>query len=73
MRTEFESRVLEDLSTLKAQMRLLVGNGQPGRVRLIEDRLQEHESALQRGKALIIALLPALGIMHLILHFAGKH
>ena len=69
----FERQVLQDLSTLKANMRVLLGNGQPGRVRLIEDRLEKHETLIQRGTALIIALLPALGIMHLILHFAGKH
>ena len=73
MRTDFEERVLADLVELKALVKTLVGNGQPGRVRLIEERLERHDAVLQRGKALMIALLPALGIMHLILHFAGKH
>jgi hypothetical protein len=73
MRDDFQSRVLEDLSTLKAQMRVLVGNGQPGRVRLIEERLELHEALLQRGKALLIALVPALTVLQIILHFAEKH
>lgn len=73
MRTEFEERVLADLVELKALVKTLVGNGQPGRIRLIEDRLEKHEAMMQRGKTLAIALLPALGIMHLILHLAGKH
>lgn len=70
---DFESQVLADLSELKAQMRVLAGNGQPGRVNLIEQRLDRHETALQRAKGLIIVLLPALTAMHLILHFALKH
>lgn len=73
MRTEFEERVLADLVELKALVKTLVGNGQPGRVRLIEEHLEKHEAMMQRGKTLVIALLPVLGIMHLILHFAGKH
>ena len=73
MTSEFERTVLADLVELKSLVKTLVGNGQPGRVRLIEERLERHEGMLQRGKALIIALLPVLGIMHLVLHFAGKH
>ena len=69
----FEEQVLADLAILKTHMRTLVGNGQPGRVRLVEERLEHHEAMIQRGKTLVIALVPALGIFHLILHFAGKH
>ena len=68
--TSFEERVLADLSQLKAQMTILVGNGQPGRVRVAEQRLDRHEAILQRGRGLIIVLVPALTAMHLILHFA---
>jgi hypothetical protein len=68
-----ERTVLADLVELKALVRTLVGNGQPGRVRLIEERLERHEALLQRGKAVVFLLVPALGLMHLILHFAGKH
>jgi hypothetical protein len=73
MRDEFERQVLADLIELKALVRTLVGNGQPGRVRLLEERMEQHEAMIQRGKMLIVALVPALGIFHLILHFAGKH
>ena len=73
MSEKFEAQVLADLAVLKAQLRELIGNGQPGRIQRIEDRLQLHDAMMQRGKALIIAFLPALGIFHLVLHFAGKH
>lgn len=73
MTAEFERQVLADLVELKALVRTLIGNGQPGRIRLIEERVEQHEAMMQRGKALLIALLPALGIFHLILHFALKH
>ena len=35
----WEQQVLEKLGRLEAQMDMLVGNGQPGRVRLIEERV----------------------------------
>jgi hypothetical protein len=71
--TDFQKTVLADLAELKAQMKSLAGNGQPGRVRAIEDRLDRHEAILQRGRGLIIVLVPALTVMHLILHFALKN
>jgi hypothetical protein len=37
--------VLEKLGQLQAKMDMLVGNGQPGRVKLVEDRL----TALERN------------------------
>jgi hypothetical protein len=46
--TEFEKAVLSDLSILKTEMKLLLGNGQPGRVRQLEDRVEKHERAMQR-------------------------
>ncbi len=73
MTSEFERRVLADLVELKALVRTLVGNGQPGRVQLMEQRLEQHEAMLQRGKALVIAMFPLLGLLHLILHLSGKH
>lgn len=36
---DFRQQVLEKLGRLEAQMDMLVGNGQPGRVRLIEERV----------------------------------
>lgn len=42
---DFQHAVLEKLSRLEAQMATLVGNGQPGRMTLAEDRI----TALERN------------------------
>ena len=36
---EFQLRVLEKLGRLEAKMDMLAGNGQPGRMALVEDRV----------------------------------
>lgn len=36
---DFQREVLEKLARLEAKMDMLVGNGQPGRIKLAEDRL----------------------------------
>lgn len=36
---EFQNKVLEKLGRLEAKMDMLAGNGQPGRMKLAEDRL----------------------------------
>ena len=43
--SEFQQEVLEKLGLLEAKVDMLVGNGQPGRVKLVEDRL----TALERN------------------------
>ena len=48
----FETQVLSDLSVLKSQMKELLGNGQPGRLHGIEQRVDSHEAALQRAKGI---------------------
>ncbi len=48
--TDFEARVLEDLSALKSQMAALIGVGQPGRLNQLEDRVARHERTVQRLK-----------------------
>ncbi len=72
IKRDFEAQVLADLAVVKAELRALTGNGQPGRIRLIEQRIERHEVMMQRGKTILLGLLPALGVLQLILHFAGK-
>lgn len=72
--TEFEGRVLADLSVLKSQMHEVLGIGQPGRLAHIEGRMQEHERTLQRFKG----FASAFGLVLTMAHFAidlvvGKH
>ncbi|MGH9641513.1 MAG: hypothetical protein ACRD3Q_03735 [Terriglobales bacterium] len=40
---DFQLNVLEKLGRLEAMMDMLVGNGQPGRMRLVEDRIMTLE------------------------------
>lgn len=63
---EFEQTVLSDLAELKAQMRALVGNGQPGRVQGLEARVERHEAFLQRAGG----VGAALGGLMTLVHFA---
>ncbi len=63
--TEFEQQVLEDLAALKSEMRALLGNGQPGRLRQLEQRVDQHEVLVQRVAgvgALVGALLTAVHV-----------
>lgn len=46
--TDFEQRVLEDLSALKVQVHQLMGIGQPGRMQMLEERVECHERKMQR-------------------------
>jgi hypothetical protein len=62
--TDFERQVLADLSELKAQMRALMGNGQPGRVRELERRVAQHEAFVQRAGGLGAALALGLTLIH---------
>lgn len=63
--TEFEKQVLADLATLKTEMKNLLGNGQPGRLRQIEQRVEKHESLVQR----VAGVGTVLGFLLTAVHF----
>ncbi len=65
--TNFEERVLRDLGELKAHMRWIVGNGNEGKIKELEGRIQKHEAALQRTAGLGVAAGILLTLMHLVL------
>jgi hypothetical protein len=72
--TEFEGRVLADLSVLKSQMAELVGIGQPGRLTQLEARAERHERSVQRLKGLTGAFGGLVTAVLLAMqYFAGKH
>lgn len=69
---EFQSRVLSDLAVLKKQMELLLGNGQPGLLQQLREKVDEHERAIQRaygwgaaGGMLVTLVNLALGALRL--------
>jgi len=43
--SDFQGEVLEKLGRLEAKMDMLVGSGQPGRVKLVEDRVTNSKKA----------------------------
>ena len=71
--TEFERRVLEDLAMLKTQMRALLGNGQPGRLQLIETSVKRHEEELQRFAGAGMLLGALLTLLHLGIDLFRRH
>jgi hypothetical protein len=67
--TEFEKQVLADLATLKTEMKLLLGNGQPGRVARLESRVEQHERVVQRMNGVGALLGVVLTLVHLAIDF----
>jgi len=63
--TDFEKQVLADLAALKVQMQSLLGNGQPGRLREAELRVERHEAFVQRVGGLGVVLGTLLTLIHL--------
>ncbi len=62
--TEFETQVVADLSVLKSQMRALMGIGQPGRLTMLEERVERQERLLQRMKGWAGAISALLTLVH---------
>jgi hypothetical protein len=62
---EFERTVLADLATLKAEMKILLGNGQPGRLRQLESRVEQHERLVQRASGIGALMGVLLTLVHL--------
>jgi len=62
--TEFEQKVLSDLSELKAHMRWLVGNGNEGKIQELAERVERHEAFLQRLTGIGTALACLLTVVH---------
>jgi hypothetical protein len=71
---DFEKLVIQDLSVLKSQMQQLMGIGQPGRLHILEERVEMHEKSVQRMKGLAAAFGGLLTIIHLAIAWvSGKH
>ena len=62
--TEFEQRVLTDISELKAHMRWVVGNGNEGKMQELEERVGRHEAYLQRFGGIATAMAGLLTLVH---------
>jgi hypothetical protein len=71
--TDFEKQVLADLAVLKAEMHSLVGNGQPGRLRELELRVERHEALIQRGAGIGALIAFLLTIFHMAIDLFKRH
>lgn len=69
---DFEITVLSDLSALKSQMASLIGLGQPGRLTMLEQRMEQHEIYLQRMKGWVAAFVVLLTMAHIAIDYL-KH
>ncbi len=67
--TEFERRVLEDLSELRTQMHSLVGDGNAGRMKQLEDKVERHEAFVQRAGGLGAAIAAVVTMIHLAIDY----
>jgi hypothetical protein len=66
---DFEVAVLSDLAALKSQMASLIGLGQPGRLTIIEQRMEQHEVYLQRMKGWVAAFIVLLTVAHIAIDY----
>jgi hypothetical protein len=72
--TEFERQVLSELSVLQAQMKELLGIGQPGRLHRLEQRVESHEQSVQRLRGIGGAFGGLLTLAHIaIAWLGGRH
>lgn len=69
---DFEVTVLSDLAALKSQMAALIGLGQPGRLTILEQRLERHEIYMQRMKGLMGALFVLMTATHIIVDYLKR-
>lgn len=67
--SDFEAQVLADLSVLKSQMKEVVGNGQPGRLAVLEGRILDHEKSVQRLRGIAAAFGGLLTFAHVAIDF----
>ena len=69
---DFERTVLSDLAALKSQMASLIGLGQPGRLTMLEQRMERHEVYLQKMKGLVGALFVLLTAAHILVDYLKR-
>lgn len=70
--TEFEAQVLADLSVLKNQMTVLVGDGNSGRIGSLEERVAQHEERFQNVRGIAIAFGALLTLVQFLIDFLRK-
>lgn len=67
--SDFEEKVLSDLSELKTHMRWVIGNGNEGKIQELEERVQKHEAYLQRFTGIASAMATVLTLFHVAIDY----
>jgi hypothetical protein len=73
MMNEFEAQVLSDLSVLKTQMTGLMGDGNGGRIAILERRLERHEQHWQRTKGFLVAVSVLFAVIEVAVEALRRH
>ena len=63
--SDFERQVLADLAEIKTNMHWLLGNGQPGCIQELNDRVERHERVVQRFTGIGGALAGLVTLIHI--------
>ena len=67
--SEFERQVLEDLAEIKTNMRWLLGNGKPGFIQELTERVDRHERVVQRFAGVGCVFAALMTVAHVVLQF----
>ena len=70
--TDFEAQVLADLSVLKNQMTVLVGDGNSGRIGDLSQRVAEHEERFQNVRGVAIAFGAFLTLVQFLIDYLRR-
>jgi hypothetical protein len=62
-------KVLLKLDDLKNQVHGLLGNGQPGRIRVLELHVEQHEKFMQRASGLLLIIVPVVTLLQVVLYY----
>lgn len=73
MMNEFEAQVLSDLSVLKSQMTVLMGDGNGGRLAELERRMEQHEQNWQRAKGFMAAFSVVFAVVEVAVETWHRH
>jgi hypothetical protein len=71
--TDFERHVLADLAEIKTNMRWLLGNGKPGCIQELTDRVERHERVVQRFTGIGGLLACLVTLVHIGLDYLRMH
>ena len=63
--TEFERKVLSDLAELRTHMQTLVGDGNSGRIKDMEQMVERHEAFVQRAGGIGAAIAAVVTMIHI--------